>query len=246
MTEDHENQVFPIAEDQSFCFDCGPHVDCFNACCRDLNQFLTPYDVMRIKNHLAMTAEAFLNTYAATHVGPQSGLPVVTLRPQPGAELKCPFVAPGGCRIYPDRPASCRMYPVARMARRDRATGRISAEYMLIREAHCKGFDQGRPMTVNQWMADQGLEPYNAANDAVIELIGIKQQHHPQQLSRAQFDDIFTALYDIDAFRGRFENGDLPKTSLELKAAEAGAMHDEMLLQAAMGYAANLLRQDPE
>ncbi|MGM0453603.1 MAG: YkgJ family cysteine cluster protein [Thermodesulfobacteriota bacterium] len=242
MEKSADNQIVSIAPDQSFCFACGPGVDCFNACCRDLNQFLTPYDVLRLKNHLAMTSGDFLAAYAGTHDGPQSGLPVVTLRPQPGPELKCPFVTADGCRVYADRPASCRMYPVARMARRNRHTGQVTAEYMLIREAHCRGFDRGAPMTVGQWMADQGVLPYNESNDAMIALIGIKQQHHPDRLPRGPLDEIFMALYDLDRFRLRLGNGDLPKMPDGLCPEDAQTVTDERLLQTAMAYAGSILR----
>ena len=43
-----ENDMIPLARDDQFQFACGPEVPCFNACCRDLNQFLTPYDLSLI------------------------------------------------------------------------------------------------------------------------------------------------------------------------------------------------------
>ena len=35
--------------DEAFRFACGPEVACFNDCCRDLFQALTPYDALRLK-----------------------------------------------------------------------------------------------------------------------------------------------------------------------------------------------------
>ncbi|MEZ4604032.1 MAG: YkgJ family cysteine cluster protein [Desulfobacterales bacterium] len=35
----------------------------------------------------------------------------------------CPFVTADGCRVYQNRPSSCRMYPLIRVVRRARADG---------------------------------------------------------------------------------------------------------------------------
>ena len=40
-----------LKEDAEFNFACHPGVSCFNQCCSDVNIFLTPYDVLRLKNH---------------------------------------------------------------------------------------------------------------------------------------------------------------------------------------------------
>lgn len=198
-----DNRIVSIPEGNSFTFSCGPHVDCFNECCRDLNQFLTPYDVMRLKNHLGISSTVFLETWTLRHDGPVTGLPVVTLRPQEEKGRKCPFVTSEGCRVYADRPASCRMYPVARMAGRDQETGKIREAFMLIREPHCLGCKNGQERTVFQWMAEQGLGPYNTANDKVIELIGIKQRYCQGRMPRELSERVYTALYDLDRFKER-------------------------------------------
>ena len=48
------NPIRPLDTSQPFCFACSPKVPCFNACCRDLNQVLTPYDVLCLKRFLEM------------------------------------------------------------------------------------------------------------------------------------------------------------------------------------------------
>ena len=153
-----ENRMIPIAGDDTFKFACSPAVSCFNACCRDLNQFLMPYDILRLKNRLGITSTAFITQYTSQHIGPETGLPVLTLKADPAAGLECPFVSPSGCRVYEDRPASCRMYPLARAVSRNRETGRITEHFALIREDHCRGFDEGREPTVGEWIAAQGPE----------------------------------------------------------------------------------------
>ncbi len=111
-----------LSLDSSFTFRCAPGISCFNLCCRDLNQFLTPYDILRLKRHFGMTSSDFLRRYTAVHTGPQTGLPVVTLKPKEKVFLTCPFVVPEGCLVYENRPSSCRIYPLIRILSRSRAS----------------------------------------------------------------------------------------------------------------------------
>ena len=49
--------------DDTFKFACHDKISCFNQCCRDVNIFLTPYDIIRLKNRLGMTSEEVLKKY---------------------------------------------------------------------------------------------------------------------------------------------------------------------------------------
>lgn len=196
-----QNPVTQLASHQTFCFTCSPQVACFNACCRDLNQVLTPYDVLCLKQFLNMTATDFLNTYTETRTGPETGLPVVSLRFGDAEDLACPFVTKAGCRVYPARPASCRTYPLARGVSRNRGTGHLTEHWALIREPHCQGFENGSPQTVDAWVDDQQLATHNRMNDMILELISLKNRWRPGPLAPSEKKRVFTALYDLDAFR---------------------------------------------
>jgi Fe-S-cluster containining protein len=200
---DMEPTLTPLAGDGRFRFGCSPAVPCFNDCCRDLNQALTPYDVLRLKNHLKMPSERFLAVYTSRHTGPDSGLPVVTLSPVDPKALTCPFVTPRGCRVYPDRPASCRAYPVARALTRCRDTGQLTEHFALLREPHCRGFDQAPRQTVSEWVAGQGLGPYNRMNDRLMEIIRLKNRTVAGPLDLKSQTAFYGALYDLDGFRTR-------------------------------------------
>jgi hypothetical protein len=196
-----EESIIPITARQSFRFACNPGLACFNACCRNLNQFLTPYDILRLKKSLGLSSPEFLERYSRRHVGPETGLPVVTLAPADAEELLCPFVTPQGCSVYADRPSSCRLYPVARAVSRCRNTGRVTEHFALIREPHCLGFRENRVQTVSEWTQSQGLSPYFAMNDLFLEIIALKRQAGPVPLD-LRADRIFQlALYDLDRFR---------------------------------------------
>lgn len=240
---ENRQSIEPVGIDEEFEFSCGRQVSCFNACCRDLNQFLTPYDVLRLARHLGMTTGDFLQVYTVHYTGPETGLPVVSLRPADYRDKLCPFVTPDGCRVYENRPGSCRMYPLARMLKRSRQTGALTEAYALICEPHCHGFEQAARRTVRQWVADQGLLPYNKANDSMIEVISVKQQAMAGPLGKEAGLKIFMALYDLDAFRDCFAGGieaDCFKMGLEPQGLLVE--DDEMLLGFAMKYAAAVLR----
>jgi Fe-S-cluster containining protein len=225
-----ETQFEPIDIDESFGFGCHAGVPCFNACCRDLNQFLTPYDILRLKNGLGMTSGEFLAGYTRRHEGPESGLPVITLKPGDPETKTCPFVTPEGCRVYEDRPSSCRAYPVARAISRNRETGGITEHFAIIREAHCRGFSEEKTRTVREWVEGQGLSGYFAVNDRMMIIISRKNQLRPGPLDLKDRLLFHTALYDLDAFRKQVaENGLL--APLGIDAAELDAvMSDEMRL----------------
>ncbi|WP_457551608.1 YkgJ family cysteine cluster protein [Desulfobacula sp.] len=207
MTED----MIPVNPDTLMQFDCNCENKCFNDCCRDLNQALTPYDVLRLKNNLGISSQDLLKAYTSLHYGPGSGLPVIEFKPNPDKGYECPFVTPQGCSVYKDRPGSCRMYPLARAITRSRQTGEIQEYFGLIEEPHCKGFGKKTGQTVKQWLKGQNVDKHNKENDKLIELISLKNRILPGKLEGAQADIFFLALYDLDEFRGQIFEQDLLK-----------------------------------
>ncbi len=227
-----EDEMLPLSDDDTFCFSCSKELECFNECCRDLNQFLTPYDILRIKNRLNMTSTEFLEKYAALHTGPETGLPVATLRPDSSPELKCPFVTETGCSIYENRPASCRTYPIARLASRSRETGVISEYYMLLRESHCRGFEQEKTWTVREWIEDQEITVYNKMNDMFMELISLKNRLMPGQMDLKNIRMFQMACYDLDSFRSHiFEKNLLDGYDLSPDRLDKIKENDEELMK---------------
>jgi Fe-S-cluster containining protein len=196
-----EAEMTPLEPGAGFCFKCTPGVPCFNECCRDLSQYLTPYDILRLKNCLGLFSGEFLEQYTVRYVGPETGLPVIALKPNPSTEQECPFVRPAGCAVYADRPSSCRMYPLARAVSRARDTGALTEHYALLREPHCQGFSDGEHLSVDVWLDQQGLKGYNAMNDHLMILISLKNRLLPGPLEPRQAERFHLALYDLDRFR---------------------------------------------
>jgi hypothetical protein len=227
-----EEELLPLAPHETFAFECSAQRPCFNACCRDLNQFLSPYDVLRLKNHLGLSSGDFLARFTTSHDGPATGLPVVCFKLDHAQKWACPFVSAAGCTVYEHRPSSCRTYPLARTVARDRATGQIRVYHYLLEEPHCEGFSHGRQWTAEQWLEDQRAGPYLEANDWFLDIIALKSQKGPGALDLAQRHLVFTALYDLDNFRRQiFEEGLLMRLGPPGRFLDTIRLDDLALLQ---------------
>jgi hypothetical protein len=236
------HELIPLSRHDTFRFSCSAKVPCFNACCADLNQFLTPYDILRLKNCLRLSSTRFLTQYTSQHDGPVSQLPVVTLKPRDTKQLECPFVSPSGCKVYQDRPASCRIYPLIRTISRCRDTGKVSERFMLLKESHCLGFQHGKTRTAGQWMEDQGMASYNQINDMLLEIISLKNNCRPGPLDPKSRSLFYTALYDLDNFRFQiFENRLLQDAQADGALFEAARKDDVALLKIGIKYVKDIL-----
>jgi Fe-S-cluster containining protein len=237
-----EPEFLPLASNETFQFACHPRVPCFNACCRNLNQFLTPYDILCLKHHLGLQSDVFLNRFTIETPGPRTGLPIVSLKADPLQGWACPFVTDKGCGVYPARPASCRIYPLARAVSRCRNTGRTTEHFALIKEAHCLGFEQSQTQRVDQWLIDQDLAPYNDMNDRLLAIIALKNKFKPGPLDTQTRKLFRLMLYDLDSFRSRLKEIDLPQkmqTDPDLNAAMKN--DDPALLALALRWAGQII-----
>ncbi len=196
-----EPELVALSAEERFQFSCGPGISCFNHCCQDLIQALTPYDVLGLRRHLKLAWPHFLEQHAALYTGPGSGLPVVSLRFAPSRGRRCPFVTPQGCSVYSARPTSCRLYPVARALQRSRQDGRLSEHFALVKEAHCRGFGQGPAMTVHEWIDGQGAREGLDASDRLMELIALKNRLRPGRLAPEEEQWVVMAFYDVERLK---------------------------------------------
>ena len=110
----------------SFAFRCHLGIACFNRCCRNLNLFLYPYDVIRLKAALGIDSDRFLDQYVDVILRDFNFFPDVLLHMADNAERTCPFLTDTGCSVYPDRPDTCRTFPVEQGLRYDSRSGKES------------------------------------------------------------------------------------------------------------------------
>ena len=187
-----------LAPVTTFCFDCNPEVPCFNRCCAELTLPLTPYDVLRLRRHLGLGSEDFLNSFTRMRTFPDTGFPLPLLRMLEGPGEPCPFVSPVGCSVYDNRPGACRFYPLGRGTKM--AENGVAERFFVVREPHCHGFDQGTDRTAAQWLENQGLAPYNAANDRYMRLMAMVRATG-KPLEQRMTTMAVLCLYQLDKFR---------------------------------------------
>jgi Fe-S-cluster containining protein len=185
---------------ESFLFACHPAVPCFNACCGDLNLMLTPYDALRLRRSLRLGGNEFARLYARLSLSPDTGFPMLSLNmlaDRPGKP--CPFVAPSGCQVYVDRPGACRTYPLGRATRLGDA-GEVLEQFFVVREPHCRGFEETTPWRSDSWLKDQGLDDYYRQNDRYMRLMALAR-NHGLRLHAKQANMVYLAQYTPDAFQ---------------------------------------------
>jgi len=197
----------PIGADERLVFSCHPGVPCFTECCRELDLALNPYDVLRLRQALRLGSAEFLDRYVIMEWEEPQPFPTCYLTMVDDGRASCVFVGETGCSVYDNRPGSCRAYPVGRGA--SRGPDRTCTESLvLIREAHCQGFGGPKSQTAGGYLVDQGLAPYNQANDALLPLLQHPrlqdQTFRPSGLQRNQY---ILALYDLDRFRREIIEG---------------------------------------
>jgi len=198
IIEDHAR----LGPDDTFRFGCHPGVSCFNTCCADVNIFLSPYDVLRLRERLEMSSTEFLETYTLLPLQRNMTTPAVLLRMEEGEGRRCPFLTEKGCGVYTDRPWPCRMYPVGLATSRDTADGwRGERFYFLLKEEGCMGFEEAREWTVRDWLDDQEVDAFDEWGEAYKELSLHKFFEDGSDLTPERMEMFYNATYDLDKFR---------------------------------------------
>lgn len=190
-----------LSPESTFRFKCHSKVACFNDCCGDVNIFLTPYDIIRLKNNLGITAEEFLKKYTLTPFDKNLRYPVVLLQMNEDERKSCPFSSEEGCKVYPDRPWSCRMYPLGLASPKDDSEELEGEFYFLLQEAVCKGLEESKEWTVTEWLEDQGINEYNKMGEYFKELTLHPFFQDKANLTPDKLEMFFMVCYNIDKFR---------------------------------------------
>ncbi|QGY39257.1 YkgJ family cysteine cluster protein [Pseudodesulfovibrio cashew] len=199
QTKDFLDSLPELEEGKTYCFKCYPGIECFNACCSDLNMTLTPYDILRMRQATGKDSIDFLRVHTIGQRAPDTNFPVFKLRMTDNAARTCPFVTEEGCAIYPDRPGACRMYPLGRATRPD-GKGGVKEQFFIVKEDHCKGFLEKDEWTGASWKQDQGFHEYTASNDRYMHILArIKEGGHPVSDKMSHMATL--ALYKVDEFQ---------------------------------------------
>jgi hypothetical protein len=106
--------------------------------------------------------------------------------------------------IYSDRPTACRYYPVGVANFHEGAQEEQSSEefYFVVKEPHCKGFEEDKTWTIREWRADQGVDLRDKMNKGWMELVMRRKSFGYQAtLSEQAKRMFFMASTDLDQFR---------------------------------------------
>jgi Fe-S-cluster containining protein len=214
---------------ETFTFSCHKGVVCFTECCRMLELALTPYDVLRLRKGTGLSSSEFLDNYVIMEHEPGEPFPRFYLTMVDDGRASCVFVAKEGCRIYENRPAACRAYPLGRAAVRN-DDGKVEEHFVLMKETHCRGFEEPVVLTAVQYSLQQELSTYNRFNDAVAVILQHDSIRRGFVPSAGQVDLFVLALFNIDTFREMLLSDQLDSTSLASTDKERLKDDEELLL----------------
>jgi hypothetical protein len=191
--------------DDNIKFRCHPGVPCFTECCGNIKILLTPYDILQLRKRLGnLPAADFLHTYTEPTYIETTDLPGVVIKLN--EDGRCPFLKSKteGCSVYTDRPSACRYYPVGMANFHEGAQEDQAAEqfYFVVKEPHCKGFEEDKTWTVREWRADQGVDVRDQMNKPWMEIVMRRKSFGFQAtLSEQAKRMFFMASTDLDQFR---------------------------------------------
>lgn len=227
--------------DSKIKFRCHPGVRCFTACCGGIKIILTPYDILQLTKRLKIPAHELLEKYTTPTYLEKTDMPGVMLKLRED-DNKCPFVTPEGCTVYTDRPSACRYYPVgmadfheggSKDADGNQVTGTTDKFFFVVKEDHCKGFEEDKEWTVREWREDQGVDVRDEMNKEWLRLVMRRKSYGAQaELSDPAKRMFFMASTDLAHFRRFvFESSFLDtyiideETKKEIKEDDVALMH---------------------
>jgi uncharacterized protein len=227
----------------AFRFRCHKGIACFNKCCENTDILLTPYDIVRLKNRLDLSAREFIDTYTRDCELDGHGMPGLKLGHRKDSQ-SCVFLTPEGCGVYTDRPAACRYYALGHMALRKKDSPTDEEAYFVVKEPHCLGHEEPQTQTIAEYRAEQGVDAYDEANREWRRIVLKKRSSGPAvgRPSQRSFELFFLASYDMDGFRafvaseGFRKVFDLPQDEYEKLLCD-----EEALLQFAFRYLSQVL-----
>jgi Fe-S-cluster containining protein len=232
---ERKNRLTVLKPEDVIRFNCNEKLDCYTRCCRDITIFLTPYDVLRMKNALQMSSQDFLAGYTATLIG-DTGLPVVVLKMLDDDKKSCPFVKSSGCTIYPDRPWACRIYPL--QPESTQLTEKAKKAYYSVMEIpFCLGLEADRTLTLGEYIEEQGIPVYMEM-EALFKTISTNERLLKEKITNKEILDMYyMACYDLDRFRRFvFESTFLDRFDIELQTIEEIKSDDVALYRFAIKW----------
>jgi hypothetical protein len=223
----------PLSAADRFRFRCHKELGCFNQCCRNLNLFLYPYDVLRLRKRIGLDSGRFLDRHVDVVLREGNFFPDVLLRMADNDSKTCPFLGEEGCTVYPDRPDTCRTFPVEHgLLFNDRPGGEKIVSFFRPPD-FCLGQHEDQALTLNQWAEDQQAVTHNrmTARWASIKALFHRNPWGPEGVNGPKGKMSFMAAYNIDRFRDFiFESSFLKRYRIKKALAKKLRASDRELL----------------
>ena len=161
----HESPLVPekLSLTDKFQFKCHKGIACFNKCCHGIDIILTPYDIIRLKNHFKIDSNEFLAKYTVPFEMDGHGMPGVKFKEKKD-EKACQFLTDEGCSVYENRPVACRYYALGLMSMRAVNSPTDEDHYFIVKEDHCLGHQEDTVQTIGEYRTDQGVDEYDEIN----------------------------------------------------------------------------------
>ncbi len=221
-------------------FRCHKGVSCWNACCSKANVTLTPYDIIRLKQHLGTSTSDVLAKHTVPFELDHGGMPGIKLRTtNDGA---CLFMTDEGCSVYENRPTACRYYPSGLLSMRAIDKNVDERSFLLVKEDHCMGHNEDQVQTVQEYREQQGVIDYDDYNREWYIIVLKKRSTGPTigKPSDMSLQLFFMASYDMDRFR-RFVTSDSFRKTYNLSDEFYEAIETDDI--ALMQFGFKLMRQ---
>ncbi len=188
--------------DDTFEFNCHKGIACFNKCCQSIDITLTPYDVLRLKNHLGLKSFEFLHQHTVPFEMDGHGMPGLKLKTRDDT-MACQFVTDEGCSVYADRPTACRYYALGMMSMRAKDSPSDEDHYFIVKEDHCLGHFEPKSQTIRAYRTEQGVDVHDEMNREWRQIVLKKRSCGPTigKPSDRSFQLFFMCSYDLDSFR---------------------------------------------
>jgi hypothetical protein len=230
-----------LEEDTRIRFRCHKGISCFNACCKQADVTLAPYDIVRLKTRLGMSSTDFLAKHTVPYQMDADGLMGVKLKTTD--EGACLLLdGDNGCSVYSDRPTVCRYYPVGLLAMHPKGATQDEQHYSLVVESHCKGHEEDREISIAEYRAEQGVIEYDEINRDWYQLL-LKKRSAGPTVGRPPLQSLqlfFLACYDVDRFR-RFVLSENFRNTYALDAETYATLEGDDVALLRFGF--RLLRQ---
>jgi hypothetical protein len=200
---------------------------------------------------LDIPAHEFLQQYTLPTYLEKTDMPGVMIKLRED-DNKCPFVTPQGCTVYTDRPTACRYYPVGMAdfheggSRDEQGQELPSAEdkfFFIVKEDHCKGFEEDKEWTIEEWRKDQGVDVRDEMNKEWLRLVMRRKSFGLQaSLSEQAKRMFFMASTDLSHFRRFiFESSFLNTYEIDPETIEKIRNDDVELMLFSFRYLASTL-----